>query len=288
MVVGPLPSRWRSTTRAVTMTATSSSPMAAVWRSSFPSGQYLARMPNGGGTCGVAVSPSGDVYVAGANQNGGTVTKFIPGLHDRPDEWQPRSELRDLDPNSCNIAVDSAGAVYVDTETGFPTINLGSPLKKYKSSLFNIDNPIGKMVDPNSTTFAIDPSNDDVYVDEGTDVARFDSTGNELESFGAGDLGLSSGIGFNPTSGTAYVSDLFSGVYIYTAQDTPDITGVSATAGQTTAAVRLTLTSAARDRSPDARSNTESTPPTGRALPVPRGCLRTTPGRPTSVRISPG
>ena len=207
----------------------------------LPSGQYLARMPNGGGTCGVAVSPSGRLRFAGANQNGGTVTKFIPGLHDRPDEWQPRSELRDLRSEQLQYRGRLGRRRLRRHRDRLPDNQPGQPAEEVQVEPLQHRQPDRQDGRPEQHHLR----------DRSFERRRLRRRGHRrcplrlnrkrvgvVRRRGPRTFG---GIGFNPTSGTAYVSDLFSGVYIYTAQDTPDITGVSATAGQTTAAVSAHL-----------------------------------------------
>lgn len=213
-----------------------------------------------GGICGVTLDPLGAVYVA--HQNTGSadlprvtfIDKFIPGSRDLPSAWKPLSTLYTTEQESCGMAVDSTGALYDNSSQGTQL----KPLTKYASNLFDLlpddpfsssvcgcRGPTGKIVDPSVDVFTIDPSDDDLYADEGGQVAHYDSEGDLLETFGAGELTNGTGVAVNETTGTVYVADAAdNSVRVYKAVVTPDIADVSATAGQTSAAISAHITPA--------------------------------------------
>ncbi len=170
--------------------------------------------------CGVAVDPSGHVYV---DEESGThtVTSFInkytpiPGPIPVDGEDFSASFGAQNSERSCDVAVDSEGNVYAVHNVG----NAGSVIK-YSESQFNVEGQeaVGTTITPGRPdgggvgTVAVDPSggDDDLYVDQGSEVERFDSSGDLLEVFGGsgpGALnGLSWGVAVDHASHDVYVS----------------------------------------------------------------------------------
>jgi hypothetical protein len=86
--------------------------------------------------------------------------------------------------SSCNTAA-AAGQVYTN-------VNESGQVRKYQASDFALGPPPSPTGTPLATTnakgVAVDPTNGDVYVDRGTEVAVFDSTGAPLPKVGTGQL----------------------------------------------------------------------------------------------------
>ncbi|HZL21666.1 MAG TPA: hypothetical protein VFG23_28300, partial [Polyangia bacterium] len=154
-----------------------------------------------GSTCGVAVDPAGNVYVGLYESH---VDKYTP-TGNPVSNSDYVSSLAGLPEGSCNLAADSEGNVYVDTFEG--------PVTKYEALQFGSLAASGTVIAAHGTAVAIDPapSHDDLYVDEGSDVAEYDSSGGLLGKFGAAGAGVlsgySNGIAVNHSSGGVYVSD---------------------------------------------------------------------------------
>ncbi|HEX5927239.1 MAG TPA: hypothetical protein VFY45_25710 [Baekduia sp.] len=128
--------------------------------------------------CGVAVDGSGRVYVSGGTA---TVDRYVPtGGVVTDSDYDAQLVVGP----SCPIAVDSTGAVY----TG------GGTTVKYAASDFGDPAPVGAEIDASSTSVAVDPLNDEVLVDEGTQIARYSSTGTLLATFGSSKIGSSMGL----------------------------------------------------------------------------------------------
>jgi hypothetical protein len=151
----------------------------------------------GGEVCGVATDPSGNVYAG----------YFIPGHVDKytPTDADPAHDTFDGQLEgvirTCNVAADGLGDVYAST------LDRG-PLTKYDASQLNQPTASGTQVDQTSFAVAVDPSTNDVYVDEGTRIAQFDSSGNEIGQSGFGTLqGSSFGVGIRGSTGDLYVSN---------------------------------------------------------------------------------
>jgi hypothetical protein len=153
--------------------------------------------------CGVAVDPAGNVYVGLV---GGYVNKYTSSGNPVGNS-DYESSLAGLGESSCDLAADSEGNVYVDT---FPA----GPVTKYGASQFGSPAAVGTEIDAHATAVAVGSTagEDDLYVDEGADVAQYDSSGNLLDKFGARGGGALSGyppngVAVNNSSGDIYVSD---------------------------------------------------------------------------------
>ena len=145
--------------------------------------------------CGVAVDPSGAIYVSFANgihvyaATGELLTTFSLGV-------------------PCNLAVDSHGTVYAAqfrggveelTPSEFPV----TPATTYTSA---------GVVDANvAWGVAVDPATNDLFVDEHTRLVEYnEGASEELLAFaasGPGALTASEGLAVNSVSGRVYVSD---------------------------------------------------------------------------------
>jgi hypothetical protein len=171
------------------------------------SGEFLGRIdgsgnPNptaGGQPCGVAVGPDGAVYVGYFS---GHVDKYVPSANP-PLNSDFDSSIVNLG-GICNVAASST-LLFVST---WP----GGPLTAYPLSLFpggdgEADaSGSGIVVEAGgtpvtSTTAAVDPSNDDLYVDEESQVAQFDATGSLVGRSGAAQLTFSHGVAIDATGG---------------------------------------------------------------------------------------
>jgi hypothetical protein len=153
-----------------------------------------------GTACGVAVDPSGNVYVSLY----GPIDKFTPKANPVTDSDLVAS-LAGTD-ESCNIAADSAGNVFAARWPGgpitrFPALQFGSTAS-------------GSLVDGGGSSLAIDPLDDDVYVNERGRVSQFGPHGEPFSTplgtfgeAGEGAITSSEGIAVDGTSGEIYVPD---------------------------------------------------------------------------------
>jgi len=175
------------------------------------SGASLGTLTTAGGPepYGVAVDPSGDVYVAFYAEE--AVKQYAPATSPVT-EADYTSSLSGVGEVS-NIAVDSAGDVYAT--------DFGYEVTKYPAEEFNTEGtPAAGTVIDNSeavTALAVDPSSGgDVYIDEGSDIAEYNNPGgSRVESFGT--LSGSYGVAESHESGDVYASAAAenSGVVIY-------------------------------------------------------------------------
>ncbi len=155
-----------------------------------------------GSACGVAVDPTGNVYVG---IYPGTVNKYTPAANPvkAADQVASMEGLNSI----CNVAVDGAGDLYAATYSG--------GLTEYEASQFGSNAASGTLIDRGGSTLALDPTSNDVYIDEGSDVAEYDSTGSLIGRFGAGVLSGSYGVAVNHASQHLYVSDGASHVAVF-------------------------------------------------------------------------
>jgi Tol biopolymer transport system component len=150
--------------------------------------------------CGVAVDRSGNVYVG---LYGSHVNKYTPTANPVTDVDYAGS-LSELS-GVCNIAANAAGDVYVD-------IWSAGPVTRYEASQFNsLEIPaVGQRLDAGGSTLAVDQSDGGVYVNEGSQVTAYDSSGGLLNAFagsGAGAISGSRGIAVNEADSKVYVSN---------------------------------------------------------------------------------
>ena len=149
--------------------------------------------------CGVAVDPSGNVYVG---LFGGNVNKYEPV---EPGHVNFVSTEAGVD-HPCNVAAGSEGSVFASR---WPA----GPVTKF---------PGGSQVDAAGSTLAVDPASDDLYVDEGDRIAQFGPHGEPFEkpigvsgASGEGAISGSFGVAINGASGTLYASSGTGGVNVY-------------------------------------------------------------------------
>jgi hypothetical protein len=198
-------------------------------------GTYKGRLPNTGGEpCGVAVDPSGNVFVA--NTGTGRVYRYAPAAD--PAEASFEGQLQNLS-SPCNIAVDSSGNVYLVPHSG------GELLRYESSQFFEAAEPVSTQAALFATAVSIDPTTEDLYVDEGNQLAHYDSSGNRIQRFGAAgdpsepedELAESRGVAINAATSTVYASDSADGqVSAFVPAILPDATTEAATAVTDTAA----------------------------------------------------
>jgi hypothetical protein len=166
---------------------------AALTGAGFPISQF-------GFKCDVAVDPQGDIWIGDSMEQYNAVSEFSPnGVPTGASFFSPRP---------CRLAIDSVGNFYVGERT--VTNSLGQVRKYDLSGNFQY------VLDPGpSWGIAIDPSNDDVFVNSQAEVFHYDSEGHPLASFGTADaahfsyLGLEEarGIAVDPATHKVYVAN---------------------------------------------------------------------------------
>ncbi len=163
------------------------------------SGAFLGEL-SGGEMCGVAVDPSGKVYVGIYPE---TVRRYTPTSNTvtNADETESMRGLSGV----CNIAVDAGGAVYAATYSG--------GVNKYDALQFGSLAASGELVDGAGRTLAVDPTSGDVFIDEVNQVAQYEGSAEPPTrlgvsgSSGAGGLSASFGVGVDHTSDEVYAAN---------------------------------------------------------------------------------
>jgi hypothetical protein len=137
----------------------------------------------GGETCGVATDSSGAVYVGAYPE---TVRKYVPVGNPvtSADETASMKGLTAI----CNLAVDGEGNVYAATYYG--------GIHKYEASQFGSMTAEGTLIDASGRTLAVDPSDNHVFINEGSRIAEYDATGKVVSVAGEGELSGSFGVAF--------------------------------------------------------------------------------------------
>jgi hypothetical protein len=165
--------------------------------------------PWSGQVCGVAVDPSGSVYVGLGNS--GFVNKYTPAANPVTSADYVGSLYQVNFP--CQVAADSAGSAYVNS-------GLAGPVTKYEALQFNVlETPaVGTLVSNSGSTLAVDPATNDLYVDQTNRVVQFNAAGEPVSTFassGAGLIGESHGIAVNASTHRVFVSDGAGHVNVY-------------------------------------------------------------------------
>jgi hypothetical protein len=163
------------------------------------SGTFLGEL-SGGEMCGVAVDPSGNVYVG---VYPATIKRYTPTVNPvtNANESASMGGLSAI----CNVAVDASGDVYAATYYG--------GVNKYDALQFGSLTATGELVDAHGRTLAIDPSSGEVFIDEENQIAQFEGSAEPPKplgtagSAGQGALSESFGVGVDHTSGDLYAAD---------------------------------------------------------------------------------
>ena len=145
--------------------------------------------------CGVAVDPSGAVFVG---LFGGDVNRYAPKPKANPVTDGDFVSSTEGVQEPCQVAVDSAGHVFADQWSS-------GPITRF---------PGGDLVTGSGSTLAVNPTTDELFVDEGTRVDQygphgepFDKPIGSLGSDGEEPISGSFGVAVNGETKQVYVSD---------------------------------------------------------------------------------
>jgi hypothetical protein len=159
--------------------------------------------------CGVAVDQSnGDVYVG---DYGNRVWRYTPSSAAiQESDYSGGIDTGSLFP--CAVAADSGNVYAADSYSN--ANGAGVPLRKYKAFDFAAGSPptAGYGEIPSAATaVATDPSNGDVYADDGDQILQFNASDNQLFTIGADQLSNSKGVAVdgsgNSSGGNVYATD---------------------------------------------------------------------------------
>ena len=153
--------------------------------------------------CGVAVDPSGAVYVGFYPQ---TVNKYVPAAN--PVQNTDYTESLSGLPGICNVAAASNGGVYAANYSG-------NEVKLYTASEFGQPAAEGTLIDRQGKTLAVNPSGNRLVIDEDARLVEYDMIGNETTFAGEGELEASLGVGVGVTSGDVYAGDASGRVEVF-------------------------------------------------------------------------
>jgi hypothetical protein len=148
----------------------------------------------GYGSCGVAPDAQGNIWIS----DGATAVEYSPA--------GVATGATQESPNYCRGRWDTEGAYYGTNPFG-GAAKFGSLTSGPGYNLNGV---------PAARDLTVDPATNDVYVvNGGSEVARINKRGLTLSRFGTPDpdrgfdgLGNSEGVGFNPTTGDVYASDI--------------------------------------------------------------------------------
>jgi virginiamycin B lyase len=203
------------------------------------SGQFLGKINGSGNTntssggelCGVATDPSGNLYLGYFS---GHIDKYVPAANP-PVNTDFNSELAEVG-GICNVAASSSHVFGIKWQTG--------PITSYPLSLFPGGggeanaSAAGTVIQDGGApvvTAAVDFSNDDLYLDEGSGIAQFDAAGNLIGHSGSTELTESRGLAVDASGGSAdgnlYATSGSAKVEVYgPAVPVPDVSTTPATA----------------------------------------------------------
>jgi hypothetical protein len=161
-----------------------------------------------GEACGVAVDSSGNVYVG---LYGKHVNRYTPSANPVTNADYSGS-LYEVE-KVCNVAADSTGSAYAATWIG--SSGEREPVMKYEALQFNkLETPASGSVvttepekgEGEGGTLTVEPSTNDLYVDEGSRVVQFNAVGESVDAFASSGVGaISQSYGIAVDGGTHHV-----------------------------------------------------------------------------------
>ena len=168
------------------------------------SGEELGTISGFSFQCGVAVDQgSGALYVGDYSYGG--IWRLAPTSGTTPvtEANYTKTSIHTQGMNPCQVGADTAGNVYASNWSNGPT-------KKFQASDFSGGAPSkeGVGMASNSSGMYADPATDDIYIDERSQIGRFDSSGNLIQTIGSAEsLGANSrGVAINAATGHIYAS----------------------------------------------------------------------------------
>jgi hypothetical protein len=170
-------------------------------------GESLGALEEGGHPwgepCGVAVDPSGHVYLGlrpeHVNEYTPTANPVTSADYTASFGLDPRGEV-----SACEVAADAEGSVYVDSWAGLAGEGTG-PIFKYDASQFGSAAAVGtRIVTEGRGSLAVDATSGELFVVR-EEVLQYDSSGSLLNTFGANTNKQLRGVAVNAKNGRLYV-----------------------------------------------------------------------------------
>ena len=162
-------------------------------------GSYLEEL-SGGEMCGVAVDPSGNVYVGIYPE---TVRRYASSSSPVTNGDENGSIIGVS--NVCNVAADKAGNVYAAAYNG--------GVVKYDALQFGSLSPLGTPIDGSGKTLAVDQESEELFTDGRESIAQYDTSVpppsliSMIGGSGTGALEGSLGVALNPATSELYAGD---------------------------------------------------------------------------------
>jgi hypothetical protein len=149
--------------------------------------------------CGVAVDETGNVF---------TQSEVVPIVR----EYSPTIPPTEIDHSAipieetCNLAVDGKGHIYA---AGTKTMPVGGTARQKLWRLPSLTAETKELFDPRSSTVAVEPTTEDVYVSHGTEVVQYAAggSGSIIAKFGEDRLVQAPGLAVGGAGGDVYVSN---------------------------------------------------------------------------------
>ncbi len=166
-------------------------------------GEPIGEITGFGEACGVAIDEStGDVYVG---DYGTGIWRYHPNAKSTPvsdSDYTKTGLMQASGPFSCAVAADSAGHAF---STHFPF----GPVEAFDAADFKAEPQAasGRVITERGWTMSADPVTSELYVDEGNRIAVFDSSGNQVQTFGEG-LAGSRGVAIDAAGKRVYASQV--------------------------------------------------------------------------------
>ena len=169
------------------------------------SGEYLSQSPLSDPTAAAVDPANGDMYASGLF---GEVKIFSATGEPVSNFRVPSGKF----PSS--IAVDSNGTVYVTYLAGYSTGG---------TEVFTSSGEHLRTLDSNPAQgVTVDPSDNDVYVNEANQIVRFDRSGSQIETIGSEHLAGSVGLAIDPEGSIYATNSEGAGVALFSASLAPD------------------------------------------------------------------
>ncbi len=176
--------------------------------------------PSDFGPCGIAVAPTGNIWLSyfnfdqGGFEPNGYFQEFNPAGEATGKKIYAEAEDRGSSTSMCDIEFDSQGNLFNNAlASNFERGGGDGGIAKFDPSGVKHRGSIDPGERPASATFAVDRSTDDLFVAENSEVRQYDSESGFVASFGQSEgsypgLTETSGVDVDQTTHAVYVSQV--------------------------------------------------------------------------------